>query len=661
MLLYLWVNKYRHISKTGFNLSSNFEFSFLIEEEKPKEKIIKGNLKCVKKKNPKIFDDQIEDIRAIIGENGSGKSTLLEILIQNIMTQSNFFFDGFIVTDKYIFNRKGIDFGKSITEIKYFNLKEVPNVELVNYRRDEFQRKLKPDEVKDNYHGQIATSHLDHLSIIHYSPLLNIDRVANIEGVAGSSKTWETDYWHYYDLTTENCIVDDYYSLNSGETSYYISGESELLAHKSGESKRNLEFLSNDIFERLPFKNRIGSITIRLNDFYERFWESIDSFLKTDNELQGRIEEVITSIREKDVRKKDILKELESNLYVSFIYGALKFEYKSRTDFGNRENSNAILSTIELFLSTTIRTKIHKTTLKNFLKKSQFTRKFRKTIFSKIKRAIDFILKSPLIKYRGNYDFSISLSNPEAVKRFIKLFYDDFVFKEGKEKHSFIFHIFSIEYVGLSSGEKNLLSMFSRFKWAADTIPSTQSEIVFLLDEPEVTLHPQWQTSFVKLLNDNLPKLFPKKLLQIIISSHSPILVSDLPKNNILFLEKDDKTGECKVSELKDIKNTFGANIHSLYADAFFLRDKGGAMGEFAKGIIKQVIGELNKEEPEDADYLKSIIHLVGEPLIQNQLMELFYNKFPEQRIENIDARIAFLERQLIASKEIKQRNNEDS
>ncbi|WON93747.1 AAA family ATPase [Sphingobacterium sp. UGAL515B_05] len=661
MLLYIWVNEYKHIKKTGFNLSSLYEFSFIIKKDSHKTNEIVGRLECVKKRTPKLFNDQIIDVKAIIGENGSGKSTLLEILIQNIMTKSNFYFDGFIITDKFIFNRKGIDFGTSISEIKYFVLEEVLNVELVNYNRDEFQRKLKAYEVQDSHQGQIATSHLNHISIIHYSPLLNLDRIANIEGVAGSSRTWETDYWHYYDYTTENCIVDDYHALNIGESSYYISGESELLAHKSAESKRNLEFLSTEIFKELPFKNRIESVHIRLNDFYQRFWESIDSFLKADNDLEGKIEEVIASIKLKAPKEMDNLKELESNLYVSFLYGALKYEYKNRMDFGDRGNSNAIFSTIELFLSSTSKTKTQRSTIESFLQKAQFTDKFKSSIFSKIKKAVDFIIKSPSIINRSNYHFSIPLADPAVLKEFVKLFFDDFILEDEGDKRTFIFDIFSIEFVGLSSGEKNLLSMFSRLKRAADTIPKSQSDVVFLLDEPEVTLHPQWQISFIKLLNENLPKLFPEKILQILISSHSPILVSDLPKNNILFLEKDIVTGECKVSKLRDMQKTFGANIHSLYADAFFLKDKGGAMGEFAKGIIKDIINELNKEAPENPEHLKIIIELVGEPLIQNQLLEWFYKKFPEQRIENIDERIAFLEKELNSIKEIKMRGKNEN
>lgn len=155
--------------------------------------------------------------------------------------------------------------------------------------------------------------------------------------------------------------------------------------------------------------------------------------------------------------------------------------------------------------------------------------------------------------------------------------------------------------------------------------------------------------------------MFSKKKLQIIITSHSPILISDLPKNHILFLEKDDKTGQCIVSQQGSMQETFGSNIHTLYSDSFFLKDKGGAMGEFAKGKIKEVIQELKKDSPENPDYLKSIISLVGEPLIKNELLGLFFKKFPEQRIDDIDQRIIFLQEQLRTSQEIKERMRNES
>jgi ABC-type multidrug transport system ATPase subunit len=660
MILFLWVNKYKHLNKIGFNLHSQYDFKFVIDDDTSTSEKIKGRLTCKFKKRINLFNEQISDLKAIIGENGAGKTSIIEILVQNIMSESSLSFDGFIITEKYLFNRRDIDFGDSVQVLKDLKISIIGNLDLANFNKSPASRKIESSDVKKTTRGQIATSHLKQLSIIHYSPLLNIDKVENSEGLAGSNKIWETDYWHYYNFTLENTIIDDYHSMNIGTTGFLISSESELLAHKTADSKRNLEFLTNDIFKNLKFKNNIESVNIKLNDFYYKFWMSIDSFLKRDNELEGRIQKVIRTLQSKEIKNQGLIKKLESNLYLSFIYGALKYEYNHLMNFGDGGKSNAILLTIQKFEESAKNTRILKSVLLNFLNIAEFPKTFRLNIFKQIEKLIYFVSNSSNIKDRWESDFTLLINNSESIIEFIQHYYYNFIYKDRDDERAFLFHIFSIDYVGLSGGEKNLLSMFSRIRVAAETIPDSQSEVVFLLDEPEVTLHPQWQILFIKLLNENLPKLFPKKKLQILISSHSPILVSDLPKHNILFLEKDDMTGECKVSELKDMQNTFGANIHSLYADAFFLKDKGGAMGEFAKGIIKEVINELNKDTPENSQYLKGIIDMVGEPFIQNQLLELFYKKFPEQRIENIDDRIAFLEKELKSSIEIKERGSNE-
>ena len=71
------------------------------------------------------------------------------------------------------------------------------------------------------------------------------------------------------------------------------------------------------------------------------------------------------------------------------------------------------------------------------------------------------------------------------------------------------------------------------------------------------------------------------KNLHIIIASHSPFILSDLPKENIIFLEEGKQVKPFKG------KQTFGANIHTLLSDGFFMSD--GLMGEFAKGKIEEI------------------------------------------------------------------------
>ncbi|XOB61760.1 AAA family ATPase [Campylobacterota bacterium DY0563] len=140
------------------------------------------------------------------------------------------------------------------------------------------------------------------------------------------------------------------------------------------------------------------------------------------------------------------------------------------------------------------------------------------------------------------------------------------------------------KFLDLSHGERvffgQLISIYHKL---------TKSENVFLLnfDEPELTLHPNWQKKYLNELL-NLLKQF-KNDIHLIITSHSPFILSDLPKENIIFLEKGKQ-----VYPFEDNQQTFGANIHTLLSHGFFMKD--GLMGEFAKSKIDDVIKYLNND-----------------------------------------------------------------
>lgn len=70
------------------------------------------------------------------------------------------------------------------------------------------------------------------------------------------------------------------------------------------------------------------------------------------------------------------------------------------------------------------------------------------------------------------------------------------------------------------------------------------------------------------------------------IVTHSPFVLSDLPIQNILFLEKGGNKAD------KSDVASFGANIHTMLVNSFFL--KGGAMGQFAKETIVKIIDQVN-------------------------------------------------------------------
>jgi len=204
----------------------------------------------------------------------------------------------------------------------------------------------------------------------------------------------------------------------------------------------------------------------------------------------------------------------------------------------------------------------------------------------------------------------------------------------------------------LSSGEFAFLSPFSRLNYEfTEFTEFTHDFFLILLDEFDLYLHPQWQKKVLIFLNKFLIENYSDKHFQIIITTHSPFICSDLPKQNIIFLDKDSETGLCKVSELKEHKQTFAANIHTLLTDSFFLKD--GLIGEFAKEKIMEIL-DFIKNEGKKTEKIKSkedclkIIEIIGEPMIRNKLMQMFHEQFPEY--ENI-CRIKQLESEIFEKK----------
>jgi len=177
------------------------------------------------------------------------------------------------------------------------------------------------------------------------------------------------------------------------------------------------------------------------------------------------------------------------------------------------------------------------------------------------------------------------------------------------------------------------------------------NKVLVLLDEFELGLHPNWQKKSIKYITDFLQLM--GKEFHLIITSHSPFILSDIPKQNIIFLdtynkEKSEKKypnlnfdgfkdGNCiNVTNEIDIK-PFGANIHTLLSDSFFM-DK-GLMGEFAKNKIEKIMKFLNSDENIKDFYIsqqqiKLIIESIGEDLLRMKLLDMYYEKFKKDELE---------------------------
>ncbi|MDN5108089.1 hypothetical protein PJV93_11325 [Aliarcobacter butzleri] len=181
-------------------------------------------------------------------------------------------------------------------------------------------------------------------------------------------------------------------------------------------------------------------------------------------------------------------------------------------------------------------------------------------------------------------------------------------------------------YSDLSYGEKNSLVQEGLFY--KNIMSSDKNDILILLDENNISFHPNWQKQNFNNMIIYL-RQFKNKKIHLVITTHSPFLLSDIPKLNVIFLEKDEKTGNSinVTDKMKDF-NTFGANIHTLLSHGFFMKD--GVMGEFVKKTIQDVIDYLDDKPTQNMNKQKAwqIIQLVGEPFLKYKLEEKYNEKF---------------------------------
>jgi len=179
----------------------------------------------------------------------------------------------------------------------------------------------------------------------------------------------------------------------------------------------------------------------------------------------------------------------------------------------------------------------------------------------------------------------------------------------------------------LSTGEKTIQKIIYLI---IDYIElSKKDTFLILIDEVELYIHPTWQKQYISKLF-SFADIYKNKKINFIVTSHSPFILSDLPKENVIFLEKDEKTGKCvnATEKMKDF-NTFGANIHTLLSHGFFMKD--GLMGEFAKSKISKILNFLNgtnKFIDTPINQIKPTIELIGEDFLREKLLKMYDEKF---------------------------------
>lgn len=186
----------------------------------------------------------------------------------------------------------------------------------------------------------------------------------------------------------------------------------------------------------------------------------------------------------------------------------------------------------------------------------------------------------------------------------------------------------------LSSGERQYLYTFSTFIYHTLNLLSINSDnrvrfcrLNLVMDEVEICFHPEYQRRFISEMIGYIERLGLNKNMSfnILIATHSPFILSDILKGNILYLD-DGKNANIT----DEFKNPFCANICDLLYQSFFLKE--GFIGEYSRQKLRSIFLLLNKpknlstkeiKEKRIEEQLRFYIEEVGDPFIIMQIKQL--------------------------------------
>lgn len=107
---------------------------------------------------------------------------------------------------------------------------------------------------------------------------------------------------------------------------------------------------------------------------------------------------------------------------------------------------------------------------------------------------------------------------------------------------------------------------------------------LLLFDEGDLFYHPEWQREFVGDIIE-LVKVCAGEDMQIVFTTNSPFMMSDMLREDIVTLTRDKK-------DIDEDVLTFGQNIHTLLAHRFFLDSTIGSVSESVIGWLIQLLAD---------------------------------------------------------------------
>lgn len=580
-LIYIRIQK----SQIGINEEElNFSDQFEVD-------LVDNNLVIKEKEysQPSIYSSHISNLSLLVGKNGTGKSTILESIALNGYYK-NKFLKSFHTLAIYFIGKAEYD-GKEYPwfyiELDSYVARRVKNIKRTGVhvlvddnfiRIDNRTKFFRETKMPEDYHRR------DLVSYIRMQP--NIDWLARKEYI---NETLERDYF-----TTQ---ISSFGKLS--DLIQFISENDELKVIPEIEFK---------IKSQLPYQSPAQLFYLyHVNN--DRQYDSFDSFYREFYKEN--------QIKVYNVDNRNIIPVFQNK---QFIINYLERKLLNLIEIERRKTDQDLIRILDKI--TKERDGDFSWYLNQQGKEFNITRTSR-SLRTKIIREIPAVEATNRARYFTDcikyLTKAISIFSEEKVDFNVKILENllklgNVVAREPTKWKTSVELISSQEQREsiqiLVDSEKDLVVKFSKISDGESVFLNTFSTIfsilkndkydnkIILLDEPDLNLHPELARNFINTLNNIIEKYFVGNSLQLIISTHSPYIVTDVPKESVFnLIDREDYLGEIGLLGsdqrilIRNAEVSFGANIFDLMSDSFFLK---ATIGEFAKEKIIQMSKDKN-------------------------------------------------------------------
>ncbi|UBF30781.1 restriction system-associated AAA family ATPase (plasmid) [Kovacikia minuta CCNUW1] len=152
---------------------------------------------------------------------------------------------------------------------------------------------------------------------------------------------------------------------------------------------------------------------------------------------------------------------------------------------------------------------------------------------------------------------------------------------------------------------------------------------LFLLDEPETHFNPDWRANFITRLYQSFEGVDSqednqKNNQEMLITTHTPFLISDSKPEKVLVFQKDD--GVVSVSHPE--YNTFGASINKITMNTF---DKRETIGGHAQDILERFRERANNANGNKEQLIAEINQQLGDSVEKMLLIKTILDSMEAQ------------------------------